>query len=682
MLSLLLSLSMIGAPQGSGSIVINEFSYDDSGTDDREYVELYNPTKSDIDISGWLLEAADDATPDNNPDYTIPANTVLKAGAYYVIGSALVDNVDLVVGTTNLWENDSESITLKDASGKIIDTVVYEANKGWPAAKANLIEGEGVWGNYTGIHGSLMSLGFAMLLGKNQVPVNASTANGRATLKFDSTTGNISIRVVTRGITGTAAHLHQGAKGTNGGVLVPLSQTAPGVWTGSGTLSATEITAYLAGDCYINVHSAANPGGEIRGQALETVSTSWSRYSGDTDDNGYDFHLMPSTPGMSNDLLEAMPYAANFDAMADESEVDEWAGSFTFAHVIDPTTVSTSNPNAIPVSPQGGKAAAFWDSSGGGNANILMVPAAGVAVFEAYVYIDTKTVPTGETETWSIGFGTTGTFYNTPDPGGSLSFTANGNTGIAWTYQNLSTGANLYLVDNNNGGDGTSAITSSRILATIPLTAANSGWQRLRLEVNDKSGVASFGGTLGCADGASYAFSLDQQDWKGPARCVYVGYREFLASNATCRPVTLDAVSVTVSSSENEIYGTAKATTKGTPKIGANSPATVGNNAFAIELSGLVPSGASILVYGSRLPTPVDMTKLGGQTGSFLYVLPLFTLGVRADASGEATVAIPVPCDLTLLGVKVAWQDFDLDPALAVAFKVGNSEAIETTVGH
>lgn len=678
MLSLFFCLTMLGAPQGSNSVVINEFVYDDSGTDDREYVELYNPTKSDIDISGWVLESTDTATPDNNPDYTIPASTTLKAGAYYVIGSALVDNVDLVAGTTNLWENSNESLTLRDGSGKIIDTLVYESNKGWPATKPEAIEGEGVWGNFTGIHSS--SQLFAMLLGKNEVPPAATAAGGRATVQFDSTTGQVDIRVVTRGVIASAAHLHQAAKGVNGPVILPLSLSG-NAWVGSGTLTTAQATALAAGDCYINVHSATFPGGEIRGQVLQTVSTSFSRHGGDTDDNGYDFCLMPSTPGMSNALFDVLPYNANYDALPDEAAVDAFAGSFAAAHVIDPTKVSASNPNAIAASPQGGKALAFWDSSGGGNTNVLVAATTGPAVFEAYAFLDTKTIPTGETETWSVGFGSTGTFYNTPDPGGTLSFTANGNTGISWTYQNLPAGPTLYLVDHNNGGNGANATTSDRILAKIPITSSNSGWQRLRLEVNGKSGVASFGGTLGCADGDNYAFSLDQKDWPGRATCFYVGYREFLTSNATARPVTLDGVTIHDSTTTWSNFGAAKATTKGTPMIGVASPPSIGNSKFRIALSGLVPSGAGLVVVGAKLATPLDLSVLGAQTGSFLYVMPVFTLGYAADSNGEASRGVPIPCDPSLIGAAVYWQAIDFDPALTVSFKIGNSAGLETKVG-
>src|SRR5690606_35768747 len=46
----------------------------------------------------------------------------------------------------------------------------------------------------------------------------------------------------------------------------------PRTWTGAGTLSAAQIAAMLAGDTYVNLHTAANPGGEIRGQILESQS--------------------------------------------------------------------------------------------------------------------------------------------------------------------------------------------------------------------------------------------------------------------------------------------------------------------------------------------------------------------------------------------------------------------------
>ena len=154
--------SVNSAPVGVGTgeticVFINEFQYDDSGTDDREFVEIYNGEPNAVDISGWTLRASDTVAPplDNNPDYTIPAATILAPGDYYVVGAATVANVDLVVGTINLWENDNEALELLNENGVVVDTLVYELNKG-PVA-VSPAEG-GFWGNFASIDGTVQSL--------------------------------------------------------------------------------------------------------------------------------------------------------------------------------------------------------------------------------------------------------------------------------------------------------------------------------------------------------------------------------------------------------------------------------------------------------------------------------------------------------------------------------------------
>jgi hypothetical protein len=69
------------------------------------------------------------------------------------------------------------------------------------------------------------------------------------------------------GLTGppTAAHVHNGAIGTNGGVLLPINVPDP-VGSGQFPIDGTVATTLLGGDTYLNVHTAANPGGEVRGQ--------------------------------------------------------------------------------------------------------------------------------------------------------------------------------------------------------------------------------------------------------------------------------------------------------------------------------------------------------------------------------------------------------------------------------
>ena len=74
--------------------------------------------------------------------------------------------------------------------------------------------------------------------------------------------------VQTTGVNGTAAHVHQGAPGENGPVIVTLIKSTSDVWlVPSGTaLSETQYQAYLAGNLYVNVHTEANKGGEVRAQ--------------------------------------------------------------------------------------------------------------------------------------------------------------------------------------------------------------------------------------------------------------------------------------------------------------------------------------------------------------------------------------------------------------------------------
>lgn len=116
----------------------------------------------------------------------------------------------------------------------------------------------------------------AALDGAHQVPVNAVSGIGFATVRLDEPANTVRIFVSYSGLTGapTASHLHLGAAGVNGGVIVPLtSGGAPGFFAGTGTLPAAQVTALKTAGTYLNVHTAAFPGGEIRGQVVPAVST-------------------------------------------------------------------------------------------------------------------------------------------------------------------------------------------------------------------------------------------------------------------------------------------------------------------------------------------------------------------------------------------------------------------------
>jgi len=62
------------------------------------------------------------------------------------------------------------------------------------------------------------------------------------------------------------AHVHTGAVGATGPVLIPLEQTSADEWTSRGILEADDLATLLSGDTYFNTHTAANPDGFLRGQ--------------------------------------------------------------------------------------------------------------------------------------------------------------------------------------------------------------------------------------------------------------------------------------------------------------------------------------------------------------------------------------------------------------------------------
>jgi hypothetical protein len=106
------------------------------------------------------------------------------------------------------------------------------------------------------------------LSGDQEVPPVKTAASGSGNISV-AADGAVSGSVMTTGLAGTAAHIHQGAAGKNGPVVVPLTKSADGnTWSvppGS-KLNADQLKAYQAGELYVNVHTEANKGGEIRAQ--------------------------------------------------------------------------------------------------------------------------------------------------------------------------------------------------------------------------------------------------------------------------------------------------------------------------------------------------------------------------------------------------------------------------------
>ena len=120
-------------------IVINEINY--NSPDDpnpADWVELYNPNTFSVDISAWYFED------ESGNFYGFPANTIMEAGAYFLLVedeatfAAVYPDVTNVYGSFGLGYNafglsgKGELITLKNAAGVLIDAVEYDDNSPWP----------------------------------------------------------------------------------------------------------------------------------------------------------------------------------------------------------------------------------------------------------------------------------------------------------------------------------------------------------------------------------------------------------------------------------------------------------------------------------------------------------------------------------------------------------------------
>jgi hypothetical protein len=107
---------------------------------------------------------------------------------------------------------------------------------------------------------------------KTEVPPKNSSGTGTVKATLDTTTKVLTYDSTFSGLTGpaTMAHFHGPAlPGANAGVAVPWANPVASPEHGTATLTDAQISDLEAGKWYANVHTAANPGGEIRGQMMK-----------------------------------------------------------------------------------------------------------------------------------------------------------------------------------------------------------------------------------------------------------------------------------------------------------------------------------------------------------------------------------------------------------------------------
>ena len=105
------------------------------------------------------------------------------------------------------------------------------------------------------------------LSGSEQVPAVSTSARGTGSFTVNDDR-SVSGSVTVSGLAPTAAHIHVGARGKNGPVAIGLTKSSDSIWVvpAGAKFNDDQYKAFMAGETYVNFHTAANKGGEIRAQ--------------------------------------------------------------------------------------------------------------------------------------------------------------------------------------------------------------------------------------------------------------------------------------------------------------------------------------------------------------------------------------------------------------------------------
>jgi hypothetical protein len=165
----------------------------------------------------------------------------------------LVQNADDV----NQWSSGGE-LVLDDATAMLLLSGGHYVNIHTPANPGGELRGQ--------ITASNIEVYGVVATGAQEVPAVTTNAMATGSITLNTTTMEINGTMTMSGVMPSMGHIHVGAVGVNGGVAVPFVDAGNGVWTVNATLDADSMALMQAGGLYTNFHTAANPGGEVRGQ--------------------------------------------------------------------------------------------------------------------------------------------------------------------------------------------------------------------------------------------------------------------------------------------------------------------------------------------------------------------------------------------------------------------------------
>ena len=138
------------------------------------------------------------------------------------------------------------------------------SRQAWLPLGAALIFAISAFGSYSSIAAAADVK--VTLAGDQEVPPVKSAGTGTGTIIIGAYR-SVSGSVTTTGMAGTAAHIHEAATGKNGPVIISLTKKGDTYAVPAGAkLTDAQFASFQAGNLYVNVHTAANAGGEMRAQ--------------------------------------------------------------------------------------------------------------------------------------------------------------------------------------------------------------------------------------------------------------------------------------------------------------------------------------------------------------------------------------------------------------------------------
>jgi hypothetical protein len=468
----------------------------------------------------------------------------------------------------------------------------------------------------------------AALDGAQEVPPVAGAGRGFGIVRHDTASNAVRVFVFHESLTAapTAAHLHLGAVGVNGGIVVPLNPTSANTFTGTGTLTPAQATALSSGGTYVNVHTAANPGGEIRGQVVASLST---RFTG-------------TLTGAQQ--VPPVATAATGTAVAYLHEPENRI-------VYDVTSSGLANVFA----------AHFHQGAVGVNGPIVIDFGSGSGT---YCGVSQRLTP-AQVATWKAN-GFYANVHTTANPGGEIRGQMLVDAGDHFA---TAMNAASEVPPNASAGLGGAALML-RPNGTIVLQGAFAGLTGAPTAAHVHLGAVGLNGpivfplTVGAGTlSATYTptagdlANLRAGNW-------YVNVHTVANPGGEIRgqldPARLPAT-----------FGEGCPGSNGTrPQIGATGLPVVGTT-VRVDLYGTLPGALTFFAFGASrdaiggvIPLPQELTALGiNAPRCFLFVEPTSLLGVLADPLGCAQLPITVPFNPALRGQTFFAQWFPLDPA-------------------